>query len=221
MAYGLHWEWRGFGALDDATTERVSALGARSDVVEVVDQYIWTPHISVNLKVRSWAGGRRLKVKRPVDRIAETGIELWAEHPEDDHELPITSDTATRVLREWGLPIRVSGASVDAAELLECVRRTDPNVRVVSVRKVRSWAATRVGKTMLQVERADILEPQRIGSLGIEDVSGLQRESPPQLFEQAHEAVRALYNHLAPQWEPSNYMRAVASWARGGLIEAS
>lgn len=221
MAYGLHWEWRGFGTLDDATIERVSALGATSDVLEVVDHYIWTPHISVNLKVRSWAGGRRLKVKRPVDRIAETGIELWAEHPEDDHELPIPSDTATHVLRESGLPLRVSGASVDAADLLERVRRTGPDVRVVSVRKVRSWAATRVGKTMLQVERADILEPQRIGSLGIEDVSGLQRESPPQLFKQAHEAVRALYNRLAPQWEPSNYMRAVASWARGGLIETS
>jgi len=219
MAYGLHWEWRGFGTLDDAVLDRLSDLGFPSGVQEIVDRYIWTPHIRVNLKVRSWSGGRSLKLKRPVDLDPESGLELWTEHPDDDHQLPLTPETATSILTELGFPADFSIATVEENNLVESIQRAVPETRVVTVRKQRARTVTRVGTTMVQVERAEILEPQLIASIGIEDVSELAHDSPTSTLDDARHAVRDMRDRLAPQWKTCSYLCAVGTWARGELLD--
>lgn len=219
MAYGIHWEWRGFGRLDDAVLDRWSDLAFPSGVQEIVDRYIWTPHMRVNLKVRSWSGGRSLKLKRPVDLDSASGLELWAERPEDDHELPLAPETATSILSELGLSSDFAIAPVDEAELVESMVRAAPETRVVLVRKQRSRAVIRVGTTMVQIEYADIVEPQHIASIGIEDVSGLAHDSPTSALDEARSAVCEVRDRLAPRWKTCSYLCAVGTWARSGLLD--
>jgi hypothetical protein len=219
MAYGLHWEWRGFGTLDDEVLDRLSDLAFPSGAQEIIDRYIWTPHTRVNLKVRSWSGGRSLKLKRPVDVDPESGLELWAEHPDDDHQFPLAPQTAAAILAELGLASPVPVGSVDEAELVESIERAAADTRVVLVRKQRSRAVTRVGTTMVQVERADILEPQPVASIGIEDVSGLAHDSTRSTLDQARKAVCEMRDRVAPRWKTCNYLRAVATWARGAWVD--
>ena len=220
MAYGLHWEWRGFGRLDAAALERMRALAFPAGVQEIVDRYIWLPHSMVNLKVRSWPGGHSLKLKRFIDEDPESGLELWAEYPDDDYELPLAAEAAVAILAELGFPSHFSTPRVDEAELVESIQGTAPEARVVAVRKRRSRAVTRAGATMVQIERADILEPEKITSIGIEDVSDLRSDSPRSVLDQAREAVCEIRDHLVPRWKTCNYLSAVDTWARNALLDA-
>jgi hypothetical protein len=50
MAAGLHWEWRGFGAVSGAFTRQYCPLEPCFDPQNVEDIYLWIPGMQVNAK---------------------------------------------------------------------------------------------------------------------------------------------------------------------------
>src|SRR5215813_4873427 len=91
MAYGLHWEWRGFGTLTTDVRAQIEKLEAEFDAPErVTDEYLRIPGSRINVKLRSKGNGS-LKFKRVRVTDGATGLELWEEKPEEEYAFPISS----------------------------------------------------------------------------------------------------------------------------------
>jgi hypothetical protein len=215
MAYGLHWEWRGFGTPDGLSVQRLSELAFPSRTEAVVDRYLWLPESRINVKLRAWSGGRSLKLKRLLDADAQLGVQLWAEYPEDDHSLPMAAEAAARVLVELGVPPMRASRPVGDEALIHHITGALPAARIVTVLKRRASVALDVGDTVVRVERVEISEPELITSIGIEDLAGLDRDSSPPLLERARAAVCNARDRLHLDLPARSYVEAVTAWAMG------
>ena len=95
MAFGKHWEWRGFGDLSPQRLARVRQLPLlfeRSQ--EVVDRYLWAPGCELNVKLRFGD----FKIKRLISR-AGRGVEEWLEDPAENHSFPIAASVVSDVAK--------------------------------------------------------------------------------------------------------------------------
>jgi len=220
MAYGIHWEWRGFGALDPEVERRITALPAGVPERSVTDRYLWAPGATHNVKIRAWPGGGSLKVKRLLSADDPSGPSLWQEDPDEDYPFPIAAPVLGRALAPLGLELtgvgNVSIANADA--LVDALAGVSGVHRIVEVRKRRRTFEWRAGAVPLLVELAEIEAPERTASLGLEDAAGLSASSPDAEVAAARGAVAEAIPVVGGSLRPLTYLQAVAEWARGGSV---
>ena len=78
MAFGTHWEWRGFGLLSEALDKELRTLPALfPDSQVVTDRYLWSPGCGINFKLRFGD----FKIKRCLEAVGG-GVSRWVEDPE-------------------------------------------------------------------------------------------------------------------------------------------
>lgn len=224
MAYGVHWEWRGFGAIDGVVEARILALepGAVPERA-VTDTYLWHPRLEANVKLRTWDGGGSLKVKRRLDAGSGDGPSLWMENPAEDYGLPLPDAALERVLEALGMEPHGPSPStpVHAAELLVWLARGAGALRVVEVRKRRRTFVWDRGPVPVLVELAEIDRPERTRSLGIEDMAGLVPAAPPERVTVAQRGVSDAAAVFGAGLCVLTYPQAVGIWARGGTVARS
>ena len=204
MAFGEHWEWRGFGTLPRGLRQELESLPLKFPTAqEITDEYLWSPSSTVNIKLRLGD----LKFKRLLE--SADGLERWVEDPGENHPFPI-SPTVLSTL-ETGLGVSLTASSPLGREgLLALLRQAAPSVQTVRVRKVRwqrEWPSVLPrGEEGVIVELADVTSPERIFSVGLEHTSR----------ERLVEALGTL--RLDLHLRRLSYVQAISIWARGGKI---
>ena len=134
MAFGVHWEWRGFGELSSSLEERIRALRPLfPDSQVVTDRYLWSPGCSINFKLRFGD----FKIKRCLD-LAEGGIARWQEDPGENYSFPLAAGVFGEVVTALGGAAGAAGeALASEAELLERAGAAIAGLQVVAVAKER------------------------------------------------------------------------------------
>lgn len=216
MALGIHWEWRGFGAVSSSFARRYSALATALDSQTVTDCYVWAPGLAVNIKTREGVGGD-LKFKRLEDKKGE--LEKWREDPAEIFNFPLPRSSwmlLAETLATVGLQLEVYPPEApDRATALAAVRRA--GCRLVRVEKQRSaqlWAGP---NGHVQWEWARIARPQPILSIGLENAEDGADVGDAEARIDLEAAIAA----LELQEEPlriMNYLDAVAIWSEGACI---
>ena len=209
MAFGQHWEWRGFGPIDEDLLRVLEALPMKfPDAQVITDEYLWSPRCRTNVKLRLGD----LKLKRLV-RV-ERDLELWLEDPDENYAFPVEQVPLLALFEALGVESApVPGHPLEREELLALLERHATEVRVVSVDKSRrqhEFAASEAGAAEsgsgVTVELAEIYAPERILSIGLEH---------ERLEAVAH--VRDVLD-LESQMRRLNYFEALTIWAEGGTV---
>jgi hypothetical protein len=221
MAYGLHWEWRGFGALEPTVRLLIEGLPRLfpSDAAGV-DSYYWYPACDVNIKIRDWEIRSGVKLKRPRDHDAETGFRLWLENEREDFSFPLGTEAARTLagaLRVEALPPE---RPMGRCSLLTLLREARPDLVVVAVRKTRSIRRWVAGDREVLVDIAEITSPELVTSVGLEDCAGLSGSSSAEEVEAAKRDVVAAREALGlpGALTSASYLDAVGAWATGGAV---
>ncbi len=219
MPYGTHWEWRGFGTLDPEVEERIMRLPrAYPTPRSVTDQYIWTPGLTTNVKLRSWSGGASLKFKRLLQNDAEIGLQLWMEREDEDHQFPVTRGTIAELEDELNVELGVSGERCTYGSLLAGLGSA--RVKLIPVEKLRwlfRWPSD-VGHVF--VDLAELGRPVHTQTVGIEDALGTSGVDDDQLTGMARDLVLEARESLGlpDGLRRLSYLEAVASWEEKGLV---
>jgi hypothetical protein len=209
MAVGDHWEWRGFGTLAPEARARIEALPLKFPRPQAItDEYLWIPGVRVNVKIRRQDSSEMLKLKRFLEESG--GIERWLEDPAETYPFPLEPGAMQALLAALGL----SGggpatAARDAAGAFAAVRRFAPAAGRVAVEKKRwqrTWGSEGGKEGAVIIEIAEVLSPERITSVAIEDPD-----------RGAVEAARSALG-LPAGLRRLNYIDAVGLWARGETI---
>lgn len=221
MAYGLHWEWRGFGGLDAGSRRRIENLPRLfpSDI-EGVDSYYWYPGCDVNLKLRDWGRRAGVKLKRLRTVDDETGCQLWYEDEREDFPFPLQPAAVHRLAEALGVDMSPPRRSIGRCTLLTLLQEARPDLVVVPVRKIRSirrWGPE--GREIL-VEIAEISAPERLTSVGMEDRAGLTDSASAEEMAAAKADVLAAREALGLPGALTtvSYLAAVGTWAAGGTL---
>jgi hypothetical protein len=215
MAYGLHWEWRGFGTLTTDVRAQIEKLEAEFDAPErVTDEYLWIPGSRINVKFRSKGNGS-LKFKRVRVTDSETGLELWEEKPEEEYAFPISSKAQGELAAALRLDLHVTAEPMDRTSLLTALRASRAGVKVVSIQKLRRARKMHVTGGKLTVEIAEIDSPERITTVGIEDDFLLNNDSTAEEIGRAKLAVAGAVGQLrlGTALRRMNYVEATEQWA--------
>ncbi|HVR74492.1 MAG TPA: hypothetical protein VMT52_09180 [Planctomycetota bacterium] len=204
MAFGKHWEWRGFGSLPSALSDRLEALPLKFDSAqELTDEYLWAPGLTVNVKLRLGD----LKVKRSIERSG--GLERWLEDPLENYAFPLEDRVLDALARDLDILLPAVGRGpVTRGALLDLLRRADPPVQLVAVKKrrwQRLWGAGGAGGAVT-VEIAEISSPERTASVGIEHAERAR-------VEEARDALG-----LAEALNVMSYLEALPLWAAGRTL---
>jgi hypothetical protein len=219
MALGLHWEWRGFGAVSSGFAHHFSELAPLFDPQDVEDVYLWVSGLEVNVKVRD-IPEEPFKFKRLQG--TDGHLEQWAQNPEDIFKFPLNEagwnklvEVLAKVNRTLGpYPSGEADAETTLARLKKAGART---ITVNKLRESRLWQGPN-GK--VRVEWACISSPEAIISIGLETWDE-DPEGQGLPDEQAKEDILAAIKELGLNNEPlrvMNYMDAVAVWASGKKI---
>jgi hypothetical protein len=208
MAWGKHWEWRGFGVLPDPLRTSIDALPRTVAAPQVVvDQYLWVPGCTVNVKLRTDRAST-LKLKRYLEQRAD-GLECWEENESESYAFPL----ATTVVQQVAAALRVTVAddlprqTETPAALLALLRQAAPSVQVIAVRKERLqrewvWCDGPSSEPVI-VDVAAIRAPEPIASVALEHPAA-----------DAVAAAAAALN-LAAHLRRINYLEAIRVWATG------
>lgn len=89
MAYGAHWEWRGFGGVNGTFADRFSNLEKIIDEHRQSDFYVYVQRLNTNLKVRQ-GEENELKFKRPD--IFAGNFEMWSEQEDELFDFPLSKE---------------------------------------------------------------------------------------------------------------------------------
>jgi hypothetical protein len=205
MAFGKHWEWRGFGTPRGAVLDTVRGLPLLFDrPQEVVDRYLWSPGCDLNLKLRFGD----FKIKRLVDRGSD-GVEEWLENAKENYSFPIDG----LVLEEVALALGVDGVSAPdeeiatAEDLVQALRGGASQVSIIDVDKLRWQHAGPEGGAAI-IEYAEIRAPETIVSIGVED--------------EDEGKIRATLEKLGLPGDlrTASYLDALDIWGAGGRLSA-
>jgi hypothetical protein len=220
MAFGTHWEWRGFGDVSHAFFERYEVLTYQFGPLKGDDLYIWAPGLTANLKIREgYFGG--LKFKR---RLGKDGrFECWIEHPGDLHDLPLDKAAWQALAVELGSAGLVLGPYPPEPpghdQLLFLLERAGCRSLLVTKERGGRWWPGPNGRVL--VEWTAIHKPQTILSISLES-EDLAGEGAGLTDEQAKADLQAAFEALGLDHEPllpMNYMDAVDIWVGGGVIK--
>lgn len=219
MAYGKHWEWRGFGVVSADFVHHYSRMIPHYRIQDVEDLYLWIPGLEVNAKFRVGAEGG-LKFKRLLDK--DGSLELWLESPEDVFDFPLTHP-AWKTLSDSLVSVGVQLASfpVDPPDREATLKHLEEagcqSQAVHKRRESRLWQAPN-GEVIVEWTR--ISRPQPLLSIGLEtwnanpDAEGLPGHLAKEDLLFAVEELGLNDETLSVM----NYMEAVNVWAQGGLI---
>jgi len=215
MAYGLHWEWRGFGRLDDRVRGRIARLpplGARP--VSVCDQYIWVPGCSVNVKLRSWRSAAGLKFKRLIEHDGNLQVQLWLERPEEDRAFPIQPPVMLELATILDVELPVDRVIADCAEFIAVLQAAAATVHVIRVEKLRRTFVWGEGANTVLVDLADIHAPIVTTTVGLEDSAHLQDGSSATAVRGAGRSVTAARSDLGlpADLETKSYLDVLPTW---------
>jgi hypothetical protein len=221
MAYGLHWEWRGFGTLDPEVRRRIEDLPRLfpGDLAGV-DSYYWYPGCDVNLKLRDFGARAGVKLKRLCEVDAETGLQLWLEDEREDYPFPLRPDAVHRLASSLGVDVSPPPRPMGRCTLFTLLQEARPDLVVVAVQKTRSIRRWTVGDREVLVEIAEIASPERVTSVGVEDGAGLVGSASEQEMAAAKLDVTAALDGLGLPGALTavSYLEAVGAWATGGTV---
>lgn len=222
MSTGLHWEWRGFGRLDEETRRKIEALPSAypksPDAVEFRDRYLWVPDCPINIKLRRGIQSG-LKFKRLIDKKGT--LELWLEDPNELYLLLIEPTVVEKLAAELGIALKESPTNAvrEESQLLSLLRQSVPPVREVLVVKRRKTFVRELAvlnrTVRVLVEIADILEPEETVSVSVEETQGLQTGASPDRITAARYLVSTIRDELGllGSLKTKNYLQALAEWA--------
>jgi hypothetical protein len=209
MAFGEHWEWRGFGGPPQGLRSAIESLPLLFPTSQdITDHYLWAPGSTVNVKLRLGD----LKFKRLLETAG--GLERWIEDEAENHPFPVAPDVLEKLAGALGISLGPLPASCpDRDALVRLLDAARPAVRRVSVSKTR-WGRLWRGDTrggedegrQVIVEIAEISSPERISSIAIEHPSR----------ERVAAARDAL--GLPGGLRRLSYLDAISLWARGETI---
>jgi len=222
MAYGLHWEWRGFGSLAPGTRSAIEALTPQfATPAQVTDEYLWIPGVRVNAKLRSTGAGT-LKLKRLRESDATSGVELWEERAEEEYAFPVAPASVSALAEALALRMTTPTGPTSREHLLELLKAADSRVTVVTVQKLRRARIYPVGKRDLVIEIAEIESPESITTVGVEDQFRLSDGTGGDDLETARRAVADAVSALglSRSLTKRNYVDATTVWAEGQEIGA-
>ena len=155
MAFGEHWEWRGFGDLANAVRTQIQQLSPKFGAgVNVTDQYLWLPECKVNVKVRQ----KDLKFKFLLDR-ADEGFEKWREAEAENYPFPLNPAVVAKLETALGtsFPADMSGKILETYQsLLDVLPRCTPPVIRVTIEKFRTTYIYPYDGQQILVELAEI-----------------------------------------------------------------
>ncbi len=204
MAFGKHWEWRGFGRISDELRARIESLAPlfASDR-SLIDTYLWTPHSPVNVKLRLGD----LKFKHLIE--SDGDLECWLEDANDIHPFPLTAGVVSEL--ERALSIRLVGQQqtlVGRSELAALLQSAHPPARILLVEKHRRLFSlpTSSGVPTI-VELTDLVRPEHITTIALEH---------PDI-----EIIKQSLGQLGlpdSRLHPRNYLHALSVWAAGKRI---
>ena len=202
MAFGMHWEWRGFGVLSSTLEEKIRALAPLfPDSQVVTDRYLWSPGCSLNFKLRFGD----FKIKRCLEQ-EEGGVAKWQEDPGENYSFPLAAGVLGGVVSALGGNDGDSGEAVETeAELLARAGMAIAGLQVVAVAKER-W---QYGAPVLEggiIELAQISLPEQIISVSVE--------------HESQEGVREIMEVLGLPGELKSfsYLEALEIWGNGGTF---
>ncbi len=205
MAFGQHWEWRGFARAPAEITARLERLPLKfPEVQRLTDEYLWTPSTEINVKLRLGD----LKLKRFLERRASEHaptIERWLEDPGENFSFPLAAARLRALEEALRLEPESLGDQTLAREpLLAALGSRAQCIAVVKSR--RQYWLDCAGGDRVTVELAEISAPERLVSVGLE------HEDPDRLL--------AALGELAPgpELRSLNYLDAIAIWAHGDRV---
>ncbi|MEC7922733.1 MAG: hypothetical protein VX496_04955 [Planctomycetota bacterium] len=202
MAFGMHWEWRGFGVLSSALEDKVRALVPLfPDSQVVTDRYLWSPGCSINFKLRFGD----FKIKRCLEQ-EDGGVAKWQEDPGENYSFPLAGGVLGEVVSALGGTDEGAGDAVESeAELLDRAGLAIAGLQVVAVAKER-W---QYGAPVLEggiIELAQISLPEEIISVSVEHESA----------EGVREIMEVL--GLPGELKSFSYLEALETWGNGGTF---
>ena len=202
MAFGMHWEWRGFGVLSSTLEEKIRALAPLfPDSQVVTDRYLWSPGCSLNFKLRFGD----FKIKRCLEQ-EEGGVAKWQEDPGENYSFPLAAGVLGEVVSALGGADEGAGDAVESeAELLDRAGLAIAGLQVVAVAKER-W---QYGAPVLEggiIELAQISLPEEIISVSVEHESA----------EGVREIMEVL--GLPGELKSFSYLEALEIWGNGGTF---
>jgi len=207
MAFGQHWEWRGFGWVSDDLRARIETLDLRfASDQPLVDTYLWTRDGPANVKLRHGD----LKFKRLLE--SDGDLECWLEDEKEIHPFPLNLDVLEAL--ELALAITLPEGQrtpVGRGELAELLKIAHPPAKILLVEKYRRFFSlpTGVGEPVI-IELTDLIRPEPINSIALEhaDIDAV-RQALMQL-SLAESGLR-----------PLNYLQALSIWAVDDFISGS
>ncbi len=217
MALGTHWEWRGFGALSDAFRRRFKPLEDLFPSQNIVDEYIWVPDLSINLKLRRGTGGQDgLKFKRPGRTSGD--LEEWHEDPSEIYDFPLNTEAWESLRREFAdvsiiLP-PFPEKPLDRDLTFDTLSRSDSNIRVVAVTKARVTKLWSGPEGDVRVEVTEISSPKEVTCLGLESSAGEGGEPADEVARSALRSARTVLGINGESLEVMNYLQALNGWVR-------
>lgn len=218
MAYGTHWEWRGFGGVSSRFADIFAQLTPQIHSHEVQDVYIWVPGLEVNAKFRE---GTKEGLKFKYHIKTEDDFELWEENKQGLFGFPLTRDAWKRlsgVLERAGvvLPDYPSEAPT-SDQLLSFL--TDIGCTYMRVQKQRESRLWKTNDSQILVEWTCISKPQYCISIGLETWSDDPDSdaSDQQALAQLQSAVKKLQLKKEPL-RILSYLDAVKLWCNGNKI---
>lgn len=208
MTVGKHWEWRGFGHVDEQIKQRIRSLPSLLDAEwQVTDHYLWAPGCPVNVKLR----GNDLKLKRFL--AARDGLEQWLEDEAELFPFPLAPALVAELASTLGVSLaHLPQVPLDQSHLLALLFNASPPVRLIAVTKKR-WLyrldaveGTRFDPAVL-VELTDISAPERLTTIALE-------HPQVQPVQSAHQALGLAAANLAV----CNYLQVLRLWAQGQRV---
>lgn len=222
MAYGSHWEWRGFGGVSTRFAGSFTKLKSIYLPHPVTDRYLWFPGIKVNVKIRQ-GSENGLKFKRCLKTEAE--FEIWSEPEDEFFEFPLNENS-------WKMLVEV----LKNSELKKYADNNEPPPRPIGKEKLENWLLERGCKIIdvekkresrvwhspegfVLVEWSCISRPQSLVSIGLEnyypdDGKEMMGDPDQTVLENCIESLD-LY---AEPLRIMNYMDVLKIWARNNKI---
>lgn len=222
MAYGLHWEWRGFGELSQEVRSRVDKLKPlHSSPGKVVDRYLWFPACNINVKLRSFGGGETLKFKRLVERDDHLQLQLWMEKAEEDYVFPLARKGVEELSRAIRVDLSAEGDLASSSELLSVLQAATDEVQIVTVEKTRRSYVWISEDSAVLIDLVDVSSPEHTLTIGLEDLVGLNEFSSREKVIAARDTVAAARVDigLPGGLETSSYLEALTRWAANQGVE--
>ena len=219
MALGTHWEWRGFGVLSDAFRRRFESLEDLFPSRSIVDEYVWVPHLSINLKLRRGTGGQDgLKFKRPGRTTGD--LEEWREDPSEIYDFPLSTEaweSLERELADVGIILPpFPEEPLDRDLTLDYLKRSDSNIRVVTVTKARVTKLWSGREGDVRVDVTEISSPEEVTCLGLESSAGEGGALADEVARSALRSARTALGINREILEVMNYLQALNRWVRVG-----